>query len=306
MKWQKLGLVFGATGEREWMRSHASAPLALSLGGDRYRVYFATRDDCNRSHIGFVEFDLNNPQEIFNVAREPVLAPGPLGHFDDHGVFASSIIAHEKRLLLYYIGFCPGVRRPLYYASIGLAQSDDGGRSFRKPFAAPIMSRSEYDPCLVTGPSVMLDNGIWRMWYVSGFKWLEEAGELHSYYHIKYAESEDGMQWQRNGVVCIDLRPGERNISRPCVVKEGDGYRMWYSYNVGQGYRIGYAESPDGYVWIRRDDEAGIEVSDAGWDSKALAYPYVINHQGTKYMFYNGNEFGKDGFGLARWTTSNV
>jgi hypothetical protein len=288
------------------MKSHASAPVALRLGGDLYRVYFATRDDSNRSHIAFVEIDLNSPREILALAGEPALAPGALGHFDDHGVYASSIVEHERKLWMYYIGFSPGVRRPLYYASVGLAVSDNGGRTFRKMFISPIMSRSEYDPCLVTGPFVILDNGVWRMWYVSGLKWNEEAGELHSYYHIKYAESANGIEWQRDGLVSIELREGERNISRPCVLKGADGYQMWYSYNVGEGYRIGYAESTDGYVWTRRDDEAGIEVSDAGWDSKALAYPCVIDHQGTKYMFYNGNEFGKDGFGLARWTTSNV
>jgi hypothetical protein len=301
MMWQKLGLIFKATGEQEWMRSHASAPLALCLGGDLYRVYFATRDDGNRSHIGFVEFDINVPHEILKVSSEPVIAPGPLGHFDDHGVFASSIVRREQKLLMYYIGFCPGARRPLYYAAIGLAESEDGGKSFKKMFRSPIMARSEHDPCLVTGPSVMLDQGVWRMWYVSGFKWLEEAGELHSYYHIKYAESTDGIEWRRDGLVCIELRPGERNISRPCVYKDGDGYRMWYSYNVGEGYRIGCAESADGYAWTRRDDEAGIELSESGWDSKALAYPFVVNHGGEKFMFYNGNEFGKDGLGMARW-----
>jgi hypothetical protein len=299
MNWQKIGLTFQATGKREWMLSHASAPVALGLGGDRYRVYFASRDNSNRSHVAFIEFDLHSPQEILSLSHEPALAPGPLGHFDDYGVYASSIVAHEQKLFMYYIGFTPGVRRPLFYASIGLAVSENGGRSFRKMFLSPIMSRSEYDPCLVTGPSVILDNGLWRMWYVSGFKWEEEAGELHSYYHIKYAESTDGIQWQRNGLVCIDLLDGERNVSRPCVIKEDGLYRMWYSSNQGEGYRVGYAESADGYHWTRKDAEAGISLSPSGWDSKAMAYPYVFSHEGRKYMLYNGNEFGREGFGLA-------
>ena len=30
-----------------------------------------------------------------------------------------------------------------------------------------------------------------------------------------------------------------------------------------------------------------------------IAYPHIINHKKKKYMLYNGNSYGKDGFGLA-------
>ena len=30
-----------------------------------------------------------------------------------------------------------------------------------------------------------------------------------------------------------------------------------------------------------------------------IAYPHVINHKGKKYMFYNGNDYGKEGVFLA-------
>lgn len=279
--------------------THASAPVAVSVNDSLYRIYFSTRDGRNRSHVGYLELDIQRPAEIPSVSDEPVLRPGPLGHFDDYGVYGSSILEHDGMLFMYYIGWSPGQRGPLFYSSIGLAVSDDRGNTFRKISVAPVLARSEYDPCLVTAPFVMVENGVWRMWYVSGFKWEEDEDGLHSYYHVKYAESKDGLQWERNGLVCIDLLHGERNIGRPCVVKENGAYKMWYSYNQGAGYRIGYAESPDGYVWTRLDDQAGIEVSESGWDAEALAYPWVFTHEGVKYMLYNGNRFGRDGFGLA-------
>jgi len=118
----------------------------------------------------------------------------------------------------------------------------------------------------------MEEQGIWRMWYLSGFKWDEEGPT--SYYHIKYAESADGIFWKREGVTCIELRESETNIASPTVLKENGIYKMWYSYvAAGRGYRIGYAESLDGYVWTRRDGEAEIDVSLGGWDSQALSYP---------------------------------
>jgi predicted GH43/DUF377 family glycosyl hydrolase len=299
MNWEKIGLIFRPTSKREWMLTHASLPVAVSTRDCFYRVYFSARDGQNRSHVGYVELDIRQPTEILSVSDKPVLTPGPLGRFDDHGVYAASIVEQNGTHFMYYIGWNPGARGPLFYSSIGLAVSDDGGKTFRKTSVAPILARSEHDPCLVTSPFVMIENGIWRMWYVSGFKWEEEKDGLHSYYHIKYAESKDGVEWQRNGLVCIDLQGRERNIARPCVIKEGGVYKMWYSYNKGQGYRIGYAESPDGYKWMRKDAEAGIDISPTGWDSKAMAYPGVFIHEGKKYMLYNGNEYGREGFGLA-------
>ena len=200
---------------------------------------------------------------------------------------------------MYTIGWNPGVRSPLFYSTIGLAVSNDGGESFRRYSQAPIMARSDYDPCLVTAPFVLLEGGRWRMWYVSGYKWEEIAGELCSYYHIKYAESKDGINWDRQGIVAIDNRPGERNIARPSVLKDGDVYRMWYSYSTCAGYRIGYAISSDGIVWNRLDSQAGLDLSSEGWDSQSAAYPHVFKHNDQLYMAYNGNNFGKDGFGLA-------
>jgi predicted GH43/DUF377 family glycosyl hydrolase len=302
MNWSKQGLVFSPSGQHAWMQTHASLAVPLKLDGDFYRIYFASRDTQNRSHVGYVELNIKKPAEIRYISPLPVLAPGPLGHFDDHGVYAASIVEYQEKLFMYYIGWNPGARRPLFYSSIGLAVSEDYGKSFRKSFSVPILTRSEFDPCLVTSPYVLRDGDKWRMWYVSGFKWEEVDDELHSYYHIKYAESKDGVEWERNGLVCIDLRAGERNIARPCVIKEDGMYKMWYSYNLGDGYRAGFADSTDGYVWTRRDEEAGIDVSESGWDSEAIDYPWVFIHEGRKYMLYNGNGFGRDGFGIA-WGT---
>jgi hypothetical protein len=138
------------------------------------------------------------------------------------------------------------------------------------------------------------------MWYVSGVKWTIENGQPRHYYHVKYAESADGVRWRRRGVVCIDFASaGEHAIARPCVLKDPDGrYRMWYSCR-GERYRIGYAESADGLAWERKDDQAGIEPSPSGWDSDMIEYPAVFDAGGRRYMLYNGNGYGRSGMGLA-------
>lgn len=299
MPWVKHGLAHTPS-DAPWARTHAANPVAL-VRGDRYRVYYASRDAEQRSHVGFAEYDASDPLHPVRTSDGPVLAPGPLGHFDDHGVYAMSLVETDGRLLMYYVGWNPG-RPPLYYTSIGLAVSDDGGETFTRFSRAPVMGRDDVDPWMVSSPCVLLEDGRWRMWYLSGLGWYEEEGQLHSRYHIKYAESADGVRWNREGHVALDLLPGESNIARACVRRRADGYEAWYSVNGGRGYRIGFAESDDGLRWTRHDERAGIGPSASGWDSEAIAYPWVFEAGGRRLMLYNGNGFGRDGFGVAEWS----
>jgi hypothetical protein len=297
--WQQQGLIFRPDPSQPWMRSHAAVPTPLDLGGGVYRVYFSGRDDRSRSHVGFFDIDLNTP-DYATTAPRLVLEPGPLGCFDADGIYAESAVRVGNDVRLYTIGVTTGRIRPLFSALIGLATSGDGGTSFVKAGLGPIMARSEYDPCLVTAPYVMREGDRWRMWYVSGTAWTEEPHGLQSHYHVKYAESDDGISWRRDGRVCIDwIGPGETNIARLWVVRDGGLYLGWYSVSGSGGYRIGYAESADGLAWTRRDELAGIAPSSDGWDSTAQAYPAVVRHGDRWFMFYNGNAFGRDGIGLA-------
>ena len=300
MSWEKLGLIFRPDRGLSWMQTHAQAPAPLQLRDSLYRVFFSCRDDNNRAHVGAFDIDLDKPTDVLAVAQTPVLEPGGPGFFDSDGIYAASAVRRGEAIYLYTIGYNAGATPPMFYPSIGIAMSKDGGGSFEKMGQAPIMARSEFDPCLVTSPMVLFENGVWRMWYVSGTKWDETPTGLKSHYHIKYADSDDGRNWRRDGLVCINQQSDEEtNIARCCVVAGRKGYRAWYSYDRGEGYRIGYAESDDGLEWHREDNKAGLTPSKDGWDSEALAYPYVVAHKNRLCMFYNGNGFGRDGIGLA-------
>jgi hypothetical protein len=135
------------------------------------------------------------------------------------------------------------------------------------------------------------------MWYGSNLRWGKKQEEMA--HVIKYAESDDALHWKRDGIIALNFKDkSEYAMSRPCVLKEDGIYKMWYSYR-GQSYRIGYAESTNAIDWIRKDDEVGLGVSESGWDSEMVEYPFVLDHEGERYMFYNGNRYGKTGIGLA-------
>ncbi len=298
MKWKKLGQIIKPQPEVSWMQTHAMLPTADHIKGDVFRIYFSGRDDSNRSLIGYVHIDLNDPYTIIDIASKPVLGLGELGCFDDNGVTPSWIVNHDEKKYLYYIGWKPR-STTRFGLTPGLAISDDGGLTFERVSRAPILRLTDKEPfSILTAPCVLRENDWWRMWYVSGVEWIH--ADLPRY-NIKLAKSKDGFVWEQTGIVCIDLKSDDETaLGRPCVLKENGIYKMWYSYKGKQTtYLIGYAESRDGISWERMDDKAGIDVSKTGWDSEMIEYSFVFNHKGMKYMLYNGNGYGEIGAGLA-------
>jgi hypothetical protein len=295
--WIKRGLLFPPPHGLAWAATHAALPVPLRRDG-RLRVYCSVRDAEGRAHVAWFETDADEPRDVLAVSPRPALAPGRLGAFDDSGVTTSCLVESGGRLWLYYSGWTLGRTVPFHLAT-GLAVSDDGGETFRRVSEAPLLDRVAADPYLNASPCVRVEDGRWRMWYVSGTGWVAGKDGARHFYHLKYAESDDGVSWRREGRVAVDYAaPGEHAFARPCVVRDGDRYRMWYSFR-GASYRIGYAESPDGLSWTRRDHEAGIDVSASGWDAEMLAYPWVFDAGGRRFMLYNGNDYGRTGIGLA-------
>jgi len=298
MKWRKLGPIFQPDNRFPWMRSHAANPVAEHRGGDVFRIYFSSRDERNRSSIGWVEIDLRRPAQALRLAQTPVVEPGFAGGFDDSGTSMGCLVTRpDGARLLFYVGWNLGVTVP-WRNSIGLALSADADSAFEKHSRAPILDRNALDPYSLSYPWVLAEGASWTMWYGSNLGW--GAARTDMSHVIKRAESRDGITWARDGAVALGLR-GETEfaLSRPCVVKEAGGYRMWYSFR-GERYRIGYAESDDGRCWTRMDQRAGIDLSSSGWDSESIEYPHVFDHAGHRYMLYNGNGYGKTGFGLAQ------
>ena len=296
MRWNKEGLLLEPAGQAPWMASHAALP-ALDAAASPSRLYFTSRDQQGRSHIGFATLDLDGHPRVTAVSPNPVLSPGRLGAFDDAGVTGSCLVRHESRHYLFYTGWSLGVSVPFYLAA-GLATSDDG-TTFRRVSEAPLLERTGIDPYLTASPWVLVDGGLWRMWYVSGTEWEIVEGRPRHRYLIKYAESPDGLRWNRTGTVCIGYRDAtEYAFGRPCVLIDSGRFRMWYS-SRGPSYRLGYAESDDGVNWARDDAKAGLLPSAEGWDSEMVTYPMVFKRHGRLHMLYNGNGFGRSGIGLA-------
>lgn len=314
MNWKKLGKIFDPTefSLPNGCTEFAQSPQALVFD-DFVRIFFSTRaldgDGKYLSHIAYVDM-AKDFREIVAVSTQTVIELGKRGCFDEHGIFPMNVVRHGT--LIY--GYTSGVNRrssvPVDTA-IGLAISRDDGITFQRLGDGPVLSASLHEPCLVADPFVMIRPNVFHMWYIFGTGWkcYSNTAAPERIYKIGHAESADGINWKRHdGRQVIASRLGHDECQALPTVIEIDGrHHMFFCYrqahdfrsNRERGYRIGHAWSDDLMNWARDDTQMSLDVSEGDWDSDMLCYPHVFACDGRIYMLYNGNEFGRRGFGLA-------
>lgn len=308
--WVKQGRIFHLEPSPN-RTTHCQVPTPYTMPDGTTRVYYACRSN-GKAFVAY--FDLEKDfKTILKVHENPVFQHGEPGMFDSDGVMPSCIIPHGKELWLYYIGWNEKTKTARYHNSIGIAVSKDGGETFERMFNGPIMDRIPNEPGLCVMPAIIKVNrglsNIYHMLYQSGVGWTKIGDQYEPVYVIKYACSFNGINWYRRYEQCVPSKNHLEAFSRPTIVYENLIYKIWYcyrdseDYRGGNGsYRIGYAESKDCITFDRKDDESGIDVGQSGeFDSEMVCYPYVVKLDDRLVMFYNGNDFGQTGIGVAVW-----
>lgn len=318
-QWKKLGKVFNPqeVAGRPWLKEFAQAPATLMFD-DFVRIYFSCRPSADEngqyvSYSAYVDLDRNDLFKIRNVAQIPILPLGDLGEFDEFGIYPVSVIRHENVVRAYYAGWTRCESVP-FNVAIGVADSDDGGRTFKKLGSGPVLGFTQNEPFVLSGPKIRRFGGLWYLYYIAGRKWKTVDGRAEPVYKIRLATSHDGINWQRRDRDLIESRIEEDEAqASPDVFYSNDRYHMFFCYRRsahyrGQknGYRIGYAHSEDGEIWIREDERVGIHVSETGWDAEMISYPHVFELDSKIYMAYLGDQVGRFGFGLAELEGSLV
>jgi len=303
MKWKKLGLVYEPAKSAFWNQKYAILPVPEYLADShQIRIYFGTTDNDNFGRISYIVVDADDPTKVLYEHDSFILGLGDDGTFDDCGVVPSSILTKDSETLLYTVGFQRCVKVP-YMLFAGLAISEvDKPNYFRRYSKAPILPRTKARPISQGAPCVIYENGVYKMWHWYGTEWIEVDGKPFIDYHIGYAESKDGYDWEMFDAPCLwPIREkGEFAVARPWVIKINDLYHMWYSVRLDKKmYRIAYATSKNGLDWNREEGDFGLDVSAEGWDSEMMCYPAVLQIGKRLLMFHNGNNNGETGLGVA-------
>jgi hypothetical protein len=313
MKWEKSGKIFDPA-EHQTVGDpfeFAQSPQALGFPGF-IRIYYSARKRSENgkylSHVRFADFD-QDLRQVINVSRAPVIELGKLGCFDEHGIFPMNVLRYKDKIYAYTCGWTRRVSVSVD-TGIGLAVSHDQGLTFKKHGDGPVLTSSLDEPFLVGDPFVAVYDGVFHMWYIYGTEWkhFDQNGSPDRIYKIGHAVSPDGISWRKDGKRIITDKYDDESQALPTVIKHREKYHMFFCYrqsydfrkNRDRGYRIGYACSDDMTKWLRDDQNAGIDVTEGSWDSDMMCYPHVFEDEGKVFLLYNGNEFGRHGFGLAR------
>lgn len=313
MKWKKLGKIFDPTRYKlsNNCTEFAQSPQTL-LFDDFIRIYFSTREKDKigkyLSHISFIDVS-RDFRNIVNISKNTIIELGKLGCFDEHGIFPMNVLRNKNKVYAYTCGWNRKASVSVD-TSIGLAISKNNGLTFKKFGDGPILTASLHEPFLINDPFVRIYENLYHMWYSYGVQWIYKAksGVSDRVYKIGHATSDDGISWQKEGrQLIVDKLNSQECQALPTVIFLDGIYHMLFCYreatdfrkNKDRGYRIGYAFSEDLVNWVRDDSNVGIDVSENGWDSDMLCYPHVFQCDGEVYLLYNGNEFGRYGFGLA-------
>ncbi len=296
-KWRKCGQIFRVEPIEPFLRSHASNPLPVHLKGDEYRVFYSGRDLHNRSSVGWVDLDIEK-MAVIEICKEPIFTfSSDETDFYSHGVSVGNCYEINGMNYMLFMGW--QIRDNAHWrGDIGRLILDSDLKKLSLDPQEPFMGADQEDAVSLSYPFVMSEEGIYKMWYGSTVSWDSPNEEM--IHIIKYAESVDGINWSKKGVAVPWALGIAQAFSRPSVLKDSGQFHMWFSFREGGGdmYKIGYSCSEDGVRWTNHLQD-GLPASERGWDSEMVCYPFVFKHKGQTYMLYNGNDYGKDGFGLA-------
>jgi hypothetical protein len=298
--WSPLGLRVTATGSAI-SASHAMLPTPVLLA-DRIRVYFATCDEDLRGRILFADLERTPPFRVMSVEERPVMDVGPAGSFDCDGVNPSQVLEVNGRLFLVYIGWQRDVEGAPYTLLGGLAESLDGGRTFAR-LRAPLLARTEAEKFFRTAPFLSRrPGGGWQMLYIGGSQFAEAGGRNQPIYSLKRLVSDRPDTWfgEPDELLAPDPDAGVIGFGRPVLWPEADGTEiLLISERTAAGYEM--LQSPLHAV------EGGAAAFDpvldgarAPWEDQMTCFGAPLRVNGVELLFYNGNQFGRSGFGLAQ------
>lgn len=300
MYWEKCGKIYCPNGEHVWEMNTFMTPHAMKIEPGIIRIWGGVRDKEGVSRIKYIDVAEENPSNILYISDKPSLDIGEKGCFDDNGVILGDIISVDGKLYMYYVGF-QHVQKVKFYAFSGLAISTDYGKTFKKYSQVPILDRTtsgRFGRCIHT---VLYDEGVFKCYYAIINDWKVINNVPYPVYNIWYTESKDGIHFPPEDTsLCVDVKDDEYRIGRPKVYKKDDGYEMFYTRDtISKEYKIGYAFSKDGRLWVRQDEKMNLSKSEVGWDSEMACYPVKLNVINKTYLFYNGNGMGRTGVGYA-------
>jgi len=269
IEWNKHGVVMARGSSGELDDDAVSVGYVLKEDGIYKMWHGGGHDGISRG------FYATSDDGINWVKHGVVLDVGGDGAKDETGAIPCTVINENGRYRMWYVGKDDSRGRIMY------AESSEW---YKCGVVLDIGESGAPDSSRLNNPYVIKDNDTYKMWY---------DGSSGSQPRICYAESADGITWEKHGIV-LDVDDGDESlrVKAPCVLKEESVYKMWYTAaSEPGGCDIFFATSIDGKDWTRsgmvlsRDPDDGI-----GADDYSCEKPRIIRDGNIYMMWYYGHD----------------
>ena len=306
--WEKIGFIYKPKNESDLWLSHSMAPAPIIINNSTIRIFMGGWDSNQVSRIYFIDVDSDNPRNVKKIAQLPILEVGEDGCFDDNGVFPAHVYRHGEYIYLYYTGF-QKLKKIAFSNFGGLAISRDNGDTFERVSKAPVMDRQDEGLYTRAGTSILVKNRVFHTCYSVGNSWMFVKGKERPVYSVNYIVSKDGKSFGNLGKEIISIDPNvEHGLGRPQICEFKDFILVFYTRRfINHKYGMGVALSSDFKNWERIDHwlDPISHGPHGDFDSDMVYFPAFIDTGKNQFLFYNGNGYGKDGFGFAQLKRKN-
>ena len=174
--------------------------------------------------------------------------------------------------------------------------------SMRLSFLSGDFTKDNSNPVIHKGAA-----GAWDHRYVVGYPWKKAAGGYEVLYRgtddagvnaIGYAESDDGVTWNKYSANPVLKRSGEawdgQGVQVGSLAKDGDTYYLFFlgADVPGGESSVGLATSEDLKHWSRRTDPV-LKPGPAGsWDEQTIESITALKVGATFHIWYLARNFG--------------
>ena len=277
------------------MRSHMSNPTPFYLGRAKLRIFFSSRNEQNKSSVCFFDVDMRRLEIINSEVNILLNINNHENCFFSDGVSLGNIFNKENKYFLSFMGWDLSDKKP-WKGTVGVAEIDPYKPSILCLPEVPTIDTLNGSDSSLSYPTIKVIGDELYIWYGNTVKKNAGNGEMLHTIHLSVLK--EGNVVRHKGQVIDYLINESQAFSRPSIIEHHGMLNMFYSVRgADSNYQINRSISSDGLLWKKADFHM-VGAADPA-ESDMQCYPYVTCLEDDIYLFYNGNNYGRSGIGLA-------